>query len=207
MKPETTTESLLPTQTDRVARALMRYGQGGFWSLVLMGAIPVIIMLYTFIFSDRPSGTNRSGLPFVHFFSTMGLALLIFITYWFYRYIQIGKRLQAPGAELNESSLRRTVGTGLAATSLALVFSFLVMLFEVGTLLFYFLSAPQAGLPTFQTTLDGVASWVSAVDMINLLSMVMTLGGEIFAIIFGLLLLYRIPNTMPECEGSLDTRP
>jgi hypothetical protein len=48
---------------------------------------------------------------------------------------------------------------------------------------------------------------VSAVDMINLLFMVLTLGGEIFAIIFGLLLLYRIPNTMPECEGPLDTRP
>jgi hypothetical protein len=207
MKPETTTDSLLPTQTDRVARAFLRYGQGGFWSLVLMGAIPVLILLYTFIFSDRPSGTYRSGLPFVQFFSTMGLALLIFITYWFYRYIQIGKRLQAPGAELNETALRRKVGTGLAATSLALVFSFLVMLFEVGTLLFYFLSAPQAGLPTFQTTLDGFASWVSAVDMINLLSMVMTLGGEIFAIIFGLLLLYRIPNTMPECAGPLETRP
>jgi len=77
----------------------------------------------------------------------------------------------------------------------------------VGTLLFYFLSAPQAGLPTFQTTVDGFASWVSAEDLINLLSMVMTLGGEVFAIIFGLLLLYRIPNTMPECAGPLETGP
>jgi hypothetical protein len=207
MMPENVTESLRPSKTDRVAKAFTRYGWGGFWSLILMGAVPVIIMIYTFIFSDRPSGTHRSGLPFVQFFSTMGLALLVFITFWFYRYTRIAIRLEAPGAELNEASLRRKVGTGLAATSLALVFSFLVVLFEVGTLLFYFLSAPQAGLPTFQTTLDGVATWVSAVDMINLLSMILTLGGEIFAMIFGLLLLYRIPNTMPECEGPLDTRP
>jgi magnesium-transporting ATPase (P-type) len=207
MMPENETESLQPSKNDRLAKAFARYGWGGFWSLVLMGAVPVIIMVYTFIFSDRPSGTHRSGLPFVQFFSTMGLALLVFITFWFYRYTRIANRLQEPGAQMNEASLRRKVGTGLAATSLALVFSFLVMLFEVGTLLFYFLSAPQAGLPTFQTTLDGFASWVSAVDMINLLSMVMTLGGEIFAIIFGLLLLYRIPNTMPECEGPLETRP
>ncbi|MCG6907622.1 MAG: DUF3611 family protein [Desulfobacteraceae bacterium] len=205
--PENVTESLRPSKTDRVAKAFARYGWGGFWSLILMGAVPVIIMIYTFIFSDRPSGTHRSGLPFVQFFSTMGLALLVFITFWFYRYTRIAIRLEAPGAELNEASLRRKVGTGLAATSLALVFSFLVVLFEVGTLLFYFLSAPQAGLPTFQTTLDGVATWVSAVDMINLLSMILTLGGEIFAMIFGLLLLYRIPNTMPECEGPLDTHP
>jgi len=207
MMPENVTESLRPSKTDRVAKAFARYGWGGFWSLILMGAVPVIIMIYTFIFSDRPSGTHRSGLPFVQFFSTMGLALLVFITFWFYRYTRIAIRLEAPGAELNEASLRRKVGTGLAATSLALVFSFLVVLFEVGTLLFYFLSAPQAGLPTFQTTLDGVATWVSAVDMINLLSMILTLGGEIFAMIFGLLLLYRIPNTMPECEGPLDTHP
>jgi hypothetical protein len=49
------------------------------------------------------------------------------------------------------------------------------------------LRSAYPGLPTFQTTLDGFASWGSAVDMINLLPMVVTLGGEIFAIIFGLL--------------------
>jgi hypothetical protein len=42
--------------------------------------------------------------------------------------------------------------------------------------------------------------------MINLLFMVLTLGGEIFAIIFGLLLLCQIPSTMPECEAPLETR-
>lgn len=205
--PENETESWRPTKTDRVAKAFERYGWGGLWSLLLMAAVPVVILIYTFIFSDRPSGTHRSGLPMVQFFSTMGLALLVFITFWFYRYTRIAKRLQEPGAELNETTLRRKVGFGLAATVLSLVFSFLVLLFEVGTLLFYFLSAPQAGLPTFQTTVSGgVASWVSAVDMINLLSMILTLGGEIFAVIFGLLLLYRIPNSMPECEGPLETQ-
>jgi hypothetical protein len=73
-----------------------------------------------------------------------------------------------------------------------------VLLFEVGTLLFYFLSAPQAGLPTVQTTTTGVASWVSAVDMMNLMAVILTLGGEIFALIFGLLLLFRTMQSSPE---------
>lgn len=195
--PENMTESLQPPKTDRVAKAFSRYGWGGLWSLVLMGAIPVIIMVYTFIFSDKPSGSHRSGLPLVQFFSTVGLMLLVFITFWFYRYTRIAKRLLGPAARPSEASLRRTVWTGLVATTLALLFSMLVLLFEVGTLLFYFLSAPQAGLPTIQTTVDGFASWVSAVDMINLLSMILTLGGEIFALIFGLLLLFR---TLPASE-------
>lgn len=203
--PENMTESLQPPKTDRVAKALARYGWGGLWSLVLMGAIPVIIMVYTFIFSDRPSGSHRSGLPLVQFFSTVGLMLLVFITFWFYRYTRIAKRLLGPAARPSEASLRKTVWTGLVATTLALLFSMLVLLFEVGTLLYYFLSAPQAGLPTIQTTVDGFASWVSAVDMINLLSMILTLGGEIFALIFGLLLLFRTLQASPELPKASET--
>jgi hypothetical protein len=79
----------------------------------------------------------------------------------------------------------------VVAASSAILFSMLVLLLEVGTLLFYFLSAPQAGVPTVQTTGAAVATWVSAVDMMNLMSVILTLGGEIFALIFGLLLLFR----------------
>ena len=80
----------------------------------------------------------------------------------------------------------------------------LVLLFEVGTLLFYFLSAPQAGIPTLQTTAGAaVATWVSAVDMMNLMSVILTLGGEIFALIFGLLLLFRTIQVPAEpAKGS-----
>jgi hypothetical protein len=173
-------------------------GWCGFWALVVMGALPLIIMVYTFVFTGRPSGSSRSGLPFVQFFSTVGLLLSVFIALWFYRYTRIAKRIQDPASRPSESSLRRTVWTGLVATNLAILFSMFVLLFEVGTLLFYFLSAPQAGLPTVQTTTTGVASWVSAVDMMNLMAVILTLGGEIFALIFGLLLLFRTMQSSSE---------
>ena len=156
----------------------------------------------TVVFSGTPSGSSRSGLPLVHFLSTLGLLLLVFLTAWFYRYTRIAKRIQDPARRPSESSLRRTVWTGVVATNLAILFSMLVLLFEVGTLLFYFLSAPQAGLPTVQTTTE-LASWVSAVDMMNLMSVILSLGGEIFALIFGLLLLFRtLQLPAQSTEGS-----
>jgi hypothetical protein len=187
---ETLTESMQSSRSESLAKAFSRWGWSGFWALVGMGALPLIIMLYTFVFSGTPSGSSRSGLPLVHFLSTLGLLLLVFLTVWFYRYTRIAKRIQDPARRPSESSLRRTVWTGVVATNLAILFSMLVLLFEVGMLLFYFLSAPQAGLPTVQTTAE-VASWVSAVDMMNLMSVILSLGGEIFALIFGLLLLFR----------------
>ncbi len=196
------TEGRQTLKTDNLDKAFSRLGWCGFWALVVMGALPIIIMFYTFVFTGRPSGGSRSGLPFVQILSTVGLLLSVFIALWFYRYTRIARRIQDPASRPSESSLRRTVRTGLVATILAIFFSMLVLLFEVGTLLFYFLSAPQAGLPTVQTTTSGVASWVSAVDMMNLLSVILTLGGDIFALIFGLLLLSRTMRLSPELATS-----
>jgi hypothetical protein len=188
---EELTETLRSSRTETLAKAFSRWGRSGFWALVVMGAIPLAITVYTLVFSDRPAGSTRSGLPLVQFFSTAGLVLLVFLTLWFHRYTRIAQRLLDPASRPSDASLRKTVWTGVVAASSAILFSMLVLLLEVGTLLFYFLSAPQAGVPTVQTTGAAVATWVSAVDMMNLMSVILTLGGEIFALIFGLLLLFR----------------
>jgi hypothetical protein len=205
--PDNLTEYMQPSKTDSLAKAFLRLGWCGFWALVIMGAIPAIIMVYTFVFTGRPSGGSRSGLPFVQILSTVGFLLSLFIALWFYRYTRIARRIQDPASRPSESSLQRTVRTGLVATILAIFFSMLVLLFEVGTLLYYFLSAPQAGLATVQTTVDGLASWVSAIDMMNLMAVILTLGGDIFALIFGLLLLSRTMRGSPELATSSKAAP
>ena len=201
---EELTETLRPSRTETLAKAFSRWGRSGFWALMVMGALPLVIMVYTLVFTGRPSGSARSGLPLVQFFSTAGLLLLVFLTLWFHRYTRIATRLQDPAKRPSDASLRKTVWTGVVAASIAILFSMLVLLLEVGTLLFYFLSAPQAGIPTLQTTAGAaVATWVSAVDMMNLMSVILTLGGEIFALIFGLLLLFRTIQVPAEpAKGS-----
>jgi hypothetical protein len=75
-----------------------------------------------------------------------------------------------------------------------------VMLLEVGSLLFYFLSAPQAGVPVIQAQTQGMAgaSWVSAVDMMSLMSLIILLGAEVAVLILGLWLVFRTTQTSSE---------
>ena len=79
----------------------------------------------------------------------------------------------------------------MAASTLGVVFSILVMLFEVTQLLFYFLRVPQVGIPTIQTTGSGSASWISAADIVSLLMLILTLFVEVFVLAFSLWLLFR----------------
>lgn len=185
-----------PSADDGLARAFSRWGWAGFWAQLAMGAIPLAIMIYTFVFASAAAGGSRPALPLLQLFSSVDVFLLLFVTAWFFRYTRMAKRIRDSARRPSVRSLRRSVWIGIVATTLAILFSMIVLLFEVGTLLFYFLAAPQAGVPTVQTTIGGAAgaaaSWVSAVDMLSLISLILTLGGEILALIFGLLLLFRV---------------
>jgi hypothetical protein len=89
------------------------------------------------------------------------------------------------------------VWTGVKASTIGIVLSILVMLFEVIQLLIYFLRTPQAGVPVIQTT-GGPASWVSAADMAGLLALLLTMVAEVVILIFSLWLLFR--TTLPSLE-------
>ena len=83
--------------------------------------------------------------------------------------------------------------TGLVASSLGAIFSMVLLLLEVGQLLFYFLTAPQAGMPAIQAApaAGAVGSWVSTVDVASLMALLLTLSAEVIALVLGLWLLAR----------------
>ena len=84
----------------------------------------------------------------------------------------------------------RAVWIGIAASTLGIVLSLLIMLLEASQLLLYFLRAPQAGVPVVQTT-AGPASWVSAGDILSLLALIFAVSVEIVVLGMGLWLLFR----------------
>jgi hypothetical protein len=90
------------------------------------------------------------------------------------------------------------VWTGIKASTVGILFSMIVMFFEVGQLLIYFLRAPQAGIPVVQTTSGGPASWVSAADIAGLMALLLTMFVEVAVLAFSLWLLYR--TTAPSVE-------
>jgi hypothetical protein len=163
-----------------------------------MGAIPLAIMIYTYLFAESSAVGARPSPPLIQYLSSLDLLLLMFVTGWFYRYTRIAKRMKDSVLRPSFSSLRKSVWVGIVTATLAILFSMLVMLFEVSKLLFFFLSAPQAGVPALQATPVVLANWVSAVDMLSLISLILTLGGEILALIFGLVLLLRTDQASAE---------
>jgi hypothetical protein len=162
-----------------------------------LGSIPLLLMLYVFLFSGNVI-SPRAALPLVEYLSLADLLLLLFLIVWFYRYTRIAKSLADPHTLPSEDTLATRVWIGLAASSLGILFSLLVMLLEVGQLLFYFLAAPQGGIPAIQTTIGGSASWVSAVDLVSLLTLLLTLAAQVITLALGLWLLFRTTRTAGE---------
>lgn len=183
-------ESLRSSKSFSLAKAFRRLGWSGFWLQIVAGAFPLLLMFYMFVFSGAEGGP-RTGLPLVEYLTIASFLILVFTTFWFYRYTGLARRIEGTASRPPQSALTTTVWTGVVASVMGILFSMLVMLLEVGHLLFYFLSAPQAGVPVIQPQGMASASWVSAVDLMSLMSLLITLGAEVAVLAFGLWLLFR----------------
>ena len=190
-------ENLQPSGLDSLARTFSRLGRIGFWMQIVMGSMPFLLTIYILIFAHSPSGP-RAGLALVEYLTVANLLILIFTTVWFYRYARLAQRIADPASRLSASSVTRCVWTGLVASSLGILFSMLVMVIETGHLLYYFLKAPQVGVPVFQTTGAGPASWVSAIDMASLMALSLLVFAEVIVLIFSLWLLFRTTQAVAE---------
>jgi hypothetical protein len=190
------TEASLPAQNaghdDTLARAFLRFGWIGFWAQVTIGAIPVALMIYAFIFGRNTTAGTRGGLVLIEYLTAFDLMVLAFTTLWSYRYTRLAKQIADPQRRPSLSMVRGAVWTGVAASTFGIVLSILVMLLEVAQLFFYFLRAPQAGIPVIQTTGGGAASWVSAADIMSLLALNFSLLVELLVLALSLWLLSRI---------------
>ena len=152
--------------------------------------IPVALVFYALVFDRGSSGGTRAGFVLVQYLTIVSLLVLLFTTIWFYRYTRLAKRIADADRRPSELSVQRTAWIGIAASTLGIVLSLLIMLLEAVQLLLYFLRAPQAGVPVVQTT-GGPASWVSAADIVSLLALILTLSVEIAVLALGLWLLFR----------------
>jgi hypothetical protein len=200
-------DGLESAKVDSLAGTFRRLGRVGFWTQVVLGAFPVILMAYVFVFTGSLSvpGT-RAGLRLIEHLTALNLIVLIFTTIWFFRYRGLANRIADPAVRPSRVSLLRTVWTGLVASSLGAIFSMVLLLLEVGQLLFYFLTAPQAGMPAIQAApaAGAVGSWVSTVDVASLMALLLTLSAEVIALVLGLWLLARTSHSAPETAAPAE---
>jgi len=189
----------VPSANGSLAKAFARFGWIGFWLQVALGTIPVLLMVYAFLFAG--AGT-RARVLLVEALTLGGLLMLAFTTLWSYRYTRLAKQIADPTRRPPRSAVQRVAWIGVAASTLGIVFSMLVMLAEVAVLLSYFLRAPQAGVPVIQTTGGGQSTWVSAIDIISLLALMLVAFGELIVLAFSLWLLYRSSAATAEFSGG-----
>jgi hypothetical protein len=190
-------ENLQPSVLASLAGTFSRVGRIGFWLQLVTGSIPLLLTIYVFVFARSPAGP-RAGLAVVEYLTLSSLLILVFTTFWFYRYTRLGERIADPQSRPSAASVTRSVRTGLVASSLGILFSMLVMIIETGHLLFYYLSAPQGGFPVFQTPGAGPSSWVSAFDMVSLMALTLSSFAELIALILSLWLLFRTKQAFAE---------
>lgn len=190
-------KALWPSRNDSLSHSFAGLGWLGFWMQIAVGAIPLALIIFALAFGRNPAPGTRAGFPLIEYLSIAGLLVLAFTALWSFRYTRLAVRLADPTRRPTRTAVQRTVWTGVKASTLGIVLSMLVMLFEVVQLLIYFLRTPQAGVPVIQTT-GGPASWVSAADIAGLLALLLTMCAEVIVLVFSLWLLFR--TTLPSVE-------
>ena len=183
-------EAITPSKGKSLAGAFIRLGWAGFWLQLVFGSLPILVLLYYIAFSrHEPETASGFGVP--EYLTIINLLIMIFTTYWSYRYTRIGRRIRSTEAVPSESHLIGAVWTGVVAITAGMLFSMIAILIDASSLLFYFLKAPQAGIPVIQTGGVAATHWVSSVDMISLIALILFLFAELFVLIFSLWLLFR----------------
>jgi hypothetical protein len=190
-------KAIWPSRNDRLSQSFSSLGWLGFWMQIAVGSIPLALVVFALAFGRNPASGTRAGFPLIEYLSIAGLLVLAFTTLWSFRYTRVAVRLSDPTRRPTRTAVQRTVWTGVKASTIGIVLSMLVMLFEVVQLLIYFLRTPQAGVPVIQTT-GGPASWVSAADIAGLLALLLIMFAEVTVLVFSLWLLFR--TRLPSVE-------
>jgi hypothetical protein len=195
---------LLSARPQRIAKVFKRLGWTGFWLQLVLAMLPILLMIYVLFFCDAAS-IQRAGMGLSQYLGLVGLLILFFTIFWCYRYTRLAKRMADPEQRPPLSTVNRTLWIGLWASCLGILFSMLLMMYEVGRLLFVFLRAPQGGIPVIQTETSTPSGWVSAIDMVGLLADLSVLAAELIVLAFTLWLLFRVTVSAAAYGRNPDT--
>jgi ABC-type xylose transport system permease subunit len=185
-----------PSNPESLARQFSRLGWIGFWMQVVLIILPVILLVYI-LFISSPDSAQSKGIDLSNYLSYGSLLVMLFTIFWFYLYTRLAKRIPDPELRPPESTVMRTLWTGLGASCLGILFSMILMINAVLRILFILLATPQTGVPISATGGDP-AKTLSAIDAVSLTSLLFTLTAELIVLAFSRWLLFRV--TRPSAE-------
>lgn len=184
------TSPLSRTAAESIGRALRLWGSVAFWTQLFVAVIPVIVITIMFSSVYGVQAPIRSA-GIMGATTLASFVILLFTTWWFWTYRKIGRALSDGSGTTTRPRLERRLWIGLVLSCVGIVLSMAVLFVEMTYLLVRFLEAPQGGVPVIQTV-QGESSWISAVDILGLMTVVLTLTAEIVVMVGGLWLLSRV---------------
>ncbi len=184
----------------RLGTQFKRGGWIGFFIQLLLLIVPILIAIFLVVPSG--SGSGAQSIDLSNYLSYGGLLVMLFTTFWFYRYTRIGHRLQDPSRIPSQRSVDNTLWIGIWASILGIGFSVLLLLGAGSRLLSVLLATPQTGLMVAPAIGGDPSQSISALDVIAMNQLLLTLTAEIFVMGISLWLLYRSARVATMGTGS-----
>jgi len=186
-----------PENPEKLAKQFTRLGWIGFWLQLLLLAVPLILLVYV-VFLSSPDSGQRRGIDLGNYLSYGSLIVMVFTTFWFYRYTRVGRRIADPETRPSQASVLKTLWIGLWAGSLGVFFSMLLMFSAVGRLLFVLMANPQTGLQIAPAPGGDPILSLSANDAVSLTSLLIILSAELIVLGLTLWLLFRASGPLSD---------
>ena len=190
-----------PVKPERLSKQFSRLGWLGFWIQVAMLAIPLLLLIYVLFFRS-PESAHRIGIDLSNYLSYGSLLVMVFTTFWFFRYTRVGKRIADPELRPPRASVERTLWVGVWASGLGIAFSMVLLFSAAGRILFILLANPQTGIMIAPGPGRDPVQSISAIDAISLTSLLVILTAELIVLGFSVWLLFRTTKASAAGEAA-----
>lgn len=178
---------------EQLSRDFHRLGTLGFWIQIVLLIIPLVLLLYVLVLRT-PDPTRISSIDFANYLSIGSLALLVFTTFWFYRYIGLAKKIADPARRPSQDAVTNIVWIGIWAGCIGICFSMILLFNAAGQLLFTLLTIPP-GVVIAPTGTGNSTEFVTAADAVTLLSVIIVLTAELIVLGLSIWLLFQATRT------------
>lgn len=174
----------------KLANRFTGLGWLGFWIQAALLAVPTFLLIYVFVIG-RPESGYPPGIDMSNYLSNGSLVLLVFTTFWFFRYTRLGRRIEDPESSPPLMSVGRTLWVGIWASCIGIAFSIILMFSSIWRMLFVLLATPQTGLQIAPALGENPAKSLSAIDAAALSVLLVILVAELVVLGLSLWLLYQ----------------
>jgi hypothetical protein len=185
-----------PQKRQRMAEQFSFLGKIGFFAQLALLAVPILLSVYVLLLR-RADQSSSTGIDFSNYISFGSLLVMIFTTYWFFRYMQLGERINDPTRYPPRSAVVTALWVGLWAGCLGIALSMMLLLAAAWRMLRVLLTNPQSGMLIAPTAGTNPAYSLSAIDAVSLTLLIISLAAELMVLGLTFWLLFRMTWPAP----------